>query len=219
MEHGWSMRHIERLIVTSEAFRMSSSSAGAPEKNRTIDPDNKYLWHMNAVRMESQVVRDSALALAGVLDLTRGGPSIDAAQADTSVRRSLYFTRSANDHVKFLGVFDDAEISECYRRQESIVPQQALALSNSRLVLDVARKLAARLQEMHRECNDSQFIDLAWTTILATAPTPAEHAECERALIELRATLEAKQQPEAPQRARADLVHALLNHNDFITIR
>jgi hypothetical protein len=57
-----------------------------------------------------------------------------------------------------------------------------------------------------------------WTTILATTPTPAEHAECERALIELRATLEAKQQPR-PRSVPAPIWFTPGQPRDFITIR
>jgi hypothetical protein len=62
MEHGWSMKHLHKLMVTSNVYRMSSSFAGAPAANRQADGDNHFLWHMNSGRMESQVVRDSLAA-------------------------------------------------------------------------------------------------------------------------------------------------------------
>src|SRR5438552_18993205 len=102
MDHGCSMRRLHRLIVISHAYRMTSSTAGAPEKNRAIDSENKFYWRMNPLRMEAQVVRDSVLHLAGVLDLKRGGPSVPIEQTDTSRRRSLYFTHSQADQTKFL---------------------------------------------------------------------------------------------------------------------
>ena len=52
---------------------------------------------MNPARMESQVVRDSLLHLAGELDLRLGGPSIPPPQQEASQRRSLYFFHSAID--------------------------------------------------------------------------------------------------------------------------
>ena len=69
-----------------------------------------------------------------------------ADQAD-STRRSLYFFHSNNDRNLFLTTFDDASVKECYRRDQSIVPQQALALTNSRLVHDAARPIAKRLSQ------------------------------------------------------------------------
>src|SRR5262249_33147155 len=55
MENGWSMKHLHRLIVTSDAYRIASSTVGADPKNRKLDPENRLYWRMNAVRMEAQV--------------------------------------------------------------------------------------------------------------------------------------------------------------------
>jgi hypothetical protein len=219
MDKGWSMKHLHRLIVTSNAYRMTSSSAGAPAANRTADAENRYYWHMNSTRMEAEVVRDSLLYLAGELDTTMGGPSVDPAREELSRRRSLYFVHSHNDHHKFLSTFDDANVLECYRRTESIVPQQALALSNSKFALTMAAKINARLHEQLGNVSDAVFVRAAFEMILASPPTAAEQRECEQALAQLTALLKHTQQPDAVRRARGDLIQALLNHNDFITVR
>ena len=101
IEHGWSMKHMHRLIVTSNAYRMSSSAAGAAPTTLARDAENHFYWRMQPVRMEAQVVRDSLLHLAGELDPTLGGPSIPVAD-EASRRRSLYFVHSHNEHQKFL---------------------------------------------------------------------------------------------------------------------
>ena len=93
--------------------------------------------------MESQVIRDSLLKSAGLLDERMGGPSLEADKPHP--RRSLYFRHSRDDQERFLGLFDDASILECYRRSESIIPQQALALSNSQLSMDAAMGIAHHL--------------------------------------------------------------------------
>ena len=62
------------------------------------------------------------------------------AEQDASRRRALYFFHSHNEHNKLLGIFDDANVLECYRRTESIVPQQALALWNSKFAHDDGRE-------------------------------------------------------------------------------
>lgn len=219
MDNGWSMKHLHKLIVTSNTYRMSSSLAGAPLANRDADRDNRYLWHMNAGRMESQVVRDSLLYLAGELDATVGGPSVATAQQDASRRRSLYFFHSAIERNRFLTTFDEADPLECYRRRESIIPQQALALANSRLALDMANKIADRLSEQVGDMEDRSFAQMAFTILLAAAPTDAEASACITAMNQWRA-LYAKQPPsETTRRVRSHLVHALLNHNDFLMIR
>jgi len=218
-EHQWSMKHLHRLLVTSDAYRMQSSSATASAANLAADPENRYYWRMNPVRMEAEVVRDSLLHLAGELDRTQGGPPLDAENAVQSRRRSLYLVHSHNDHHKFLLLFDGANVLECYRRAESIVPQQALALSNSKMALQAAARIAARLNEQPGTEPDDGFIRAAFETILGCQAGPEEEVACRQALARWRAILATGPKPGAPQRARADLVQALVNHNDFITVR
>jgi hypothetical protein len=218
MDHGWSMKHLHRLMVTSDAYRLTSSSAGSADANRTADAANRYYWRMNPVRMDAEVLRDSLLHLAGELDTTMGGPSIPTTD-DKTRRRSLYFVHSHNDQQRFLSMFDNASVLECYRRQESIVPQQALGLSNSKLALTMAAKINARLHERLGTVSDADFVRAAFETVLASTPTAEEQAECEKALHELTEVLKKSAQGDPARRARGDLVHALLNHNDFITVR
>lgn len=206
MESGWSLKHLHRLMVLSETYRLTSSSAG-----HAGDPENRYYGRMNSTRMDAQVLRDSLLSLAGELDPKLGGPSIPV-NAETR-RRSLYYVHSHNDQQKFLAIFDDSSVLECYRRAESIVPQQALALANSKFALTMAEKINARLAAVP----DADFVRAAFETILATTPTDAERKECEAALVELRTLL--KGAHDAAKRARGDLIQALLNHNDFIAVR
>jgi hypothetical protein len=217
MEHGWSLKHLHRLLVTSDAYRMTSSSAGASSAG--ADSENRWYWRMNPVRMEAQVVRDSLLQLAGELDQTIGGPPIDPIGQEASRRRSMYFVHSHNDHHHFLSMFDDASVLECYRRTESIVPQQALALSNSGFSLTEAAKITARLHEELGSVSEAEFVRAAFELILASSPTPGEQAECEQALRDLTELLRRAGAADAERKARADLVGALLNHNDFITVR
>src|SRR5205807_10568190 len=73
VEHGWSMKHLHRLIMTSRAYQMSSRATN--EKAIAIDPGNALLWRQNMRRLEAEAVRDSILAVSGKLNLTPGGPS------------------------------------------------------------------------------------------------------------------------------------------------
>ena len=184
MESGWSMKHLHRLLVTSKTYRLSSSAAGAVPADRVSDPENRWYWRMNPLRMEAEVIRDSLLYLAGDLELTGGGPPLPVNAL--SRRRSLYFVHSHNDHQKFLAMFDNASVLECYRRAESIVPQQALALENSGLALAAAEKVALRLSEQLGKASDAAFIRAAFETVLGSPPTAAEQAACERALKEMK---------------------------------
>jgi len=219
MENNWSMKHLHQLIVTSRAYQLDSSLLRADKSTRQADPDNDYYWRRKPVRMESQVVRDSLLHLAGILDPKIGGPTVDPKSDDTVFRRSLYFTHSRDDRAKFLTMFDDADILRCYRRKESIVPQQALALANSKLALSMSRKLATAIDAEIGQASDEQFVGAAFETVLLVQPTSAELTACLDAMQQTRNTLEASDQATRDVRARQNLVHALLNHNDFVTIR
>ena len=279
---GWSMKSLHRQLVTSDAFRLSSAPAG--DANR-LDPDNKTYWRMNARRMEAELVRDSTLAVAGNLDRRFSGPDLDPNLGLSLGRRSLYFRTSKEKRMTFLALFDSANVSECYRRTESVAPQQALALVNSGLTLSQSRSLAAQLTRAAAEsttagtttapaatptaatttptptaatttptptaaatpaanaaatnaaadpATDHRFIELGFARILGRSPTAAELDECQRfvdaqtrrladakLLTSFAGATDAAQKPAAHprQRARENLVLALFNHNDFLTIR
>ncbi len=223
VEQGWSMKHIHRLIVESATYRMSSA-AGGTEVSLVRDPDNVHLWRWAPVRLESQAVRDAILALAGTLDPAMGGPPVPQAQQAESRRRSLYFFHSNNERNLFLTMFDEALVKECYRREQSIVPQQALALTNSHLVLDAAPRIADRLTERltadgQAADDDSAFLRLAFEVLLGAEPSGAEIAASLQALSTWKALPDAGQGDAAVRFARSNLVWVLLNHNDFVTVR
>jgi mono/diheme cytochrome c family protein len=211
MDSGWSMKHLHSLIVSSSAYRMSSSLAGA-ELAETKDPENHYWWRRVPLRIESQVVRDALLSLAGTLDATMYGPTIPESAQATSTRRSIYFFHSNNERNLFLTTFDEALVKDCYRRDQSIVPQQALALSNSQLVLDAAEQIAKQLTVT--SADDATFIRNAFRVTVGFEPSQAEVEATEMALQSWRA-LPAKE----IDNPLAKLVWALINHNDFVTLR
>lgn len=211
MDSGWDMKHLHRIIVTSAAYRMSSSRAGG-ENNAAADPDNRYWWRRVPIRLESQLVRDSILAHAGMLDLTMSGPSVPRTQQDASTRRSVYFFHSNNERNQFLKTFDEALVTECYRREQSIVPQQALALTNSRLVLDTTPQIAKRLSPGNAD--DSTFIRKSFAVLLGIKAGDEEVAAGNKALEAWRTFGN-----ESAEHARANLVWALINHNDYVTLR
>jgi hypothetical protein len=220
IESGWSMKHLHRLIVGSATYRLASSEADAALAK---DPENRQLWRRTPIRLESQVVRDAILALAGTLDAAMGGPPVPASAQASSTRRSLYFFHSNNERNAFLTTFDEALVKECYRREQSIVPQQALALTNSRLVLDAARPIAERLTRRLASAggpdDDAAFARSAFLVLLGVEPGEAEVAAMVRALGVWERLPEAKQDRDASLWARANLVWTLLNHNDFVTLR
>ena len=217
IESGWNMKHIHRLIVSSEAYRMSSS-VREREKELALDPENRGWWRRTPIRLESQVVRDTILAISGTLDETRFGPSVMPDQQTNSMRRSLYFFHSNNDRNLFLTTFDEALVKECYRREQSIVPQQALALTNSQIVLDSSMKIAERISGSAERnssfVDDESFVRRAFQLVLGMSPSESELRASLKSLELWRSIPEAKQGEE-----RSYLIWTLLNHNDFVTLR
>lgn len=236
MEHQWSMKHIHRLIVTSRAYRMQSGGGAQAAANVAIDPDNRLLWRMNPRRLEGEAVRDATLFVAGNLDLTPGGPDIDHQLESQSPRRSLYLRHAFEKQAKFLELFDGPSVNECYRRSESVAPQQALAMENGELGLEQSRRLAAQLSTDPGggPAPDDVFLKLAFEQTLGREPSASELTECLAFLKSQADTLRAKEtltpfkgggqaaveaSADPVERARENLVHVLYNHNDFVTIR
>ncbi|HEX8200989.1 MAG TPA: DUF1553 domain-containing protein [Isosphaeraceae bacterium] len=237
LERGWSMKALHRPIVTSAAHRLRSSGRGPDDPNRAIDPGNVFLWRMNPRRMEAELVRDNVLHASGGLDARMGGPELDPNAGLTSGRRSLYFRHAPEKQVTFLKLFDAATVNACYRRDETIVPQQALALVNSPLALAqarlLARRLTAELGDEPSPAADAAFVTAAFARVLGRPPTAEERAACADYLgTQARRLADPGQltaftgpaNPIAPAaepglRAREDLVLVLFNHDDFVTIR
>ena len=229
MEQNWSMKAMHRLLVTSNTYQMQSGGGDPKDQNLAIDPDNRYLWRMNSRRMEAEVVRDSMLYVSGQLDLTMGGPEIDETKGQESRRRSLYFRQTPDTQMVFLQVFDAANPLECYERGETVSPQQALALANSKLSFTVASLLA---RQLGGEATPAPiFVAKVFEAVLERPPAAEElglslkflEREEERFRDPENQTAwkngPASEVKSPTLRAREDLVHALLNHNDFVTIR
>jgi hypothetical protein len=83
----------------------------------------------------------------------------------------------------------------------------------------MAAKIGERLRHQLGDVSDAVFVRAAFELVLCCTPTAAEQAECERALREWVELLSNQGVPDARRRARNDLVGALINHNDFITVR
>ena len=226
--NGWKTKHLHRLIVTSRAYRMQSNGAAAPAA--MIDADNVYLWRFPTNRLEAEAVRDGLLAVAGELDATLGGPEIPQDKAQTSRRRSLYVAHHGEARAEFLDIFDAANACDAYRRTTSVLPQQALALTNSDLAQRLSRLLAGKLAAAAKA--DDAFIRTTFDQVLCRPPREAEAAASTKFLVRQRELFEASaaewkaapKQPGGPsadpaQRARENLVLALFNHTDFVTVR
>ncbi len=227
----WRMKHLHRLIVTSATYRLSSRAGRNEHPNAAVDLDNVFWWRFDRRRLEAETVRDSMLSVSRQLDDTLGGPDIDPKKQATNHRRSLYFTvyPEAGGMMRFMTMFDAPDPCACYRRTESIVPQQALAMSNSTLALEAAKRVAGQISntavgkiETEDAASDSSpgssFITAAFEHVLTRSPTVEEVSACRAFLTRQKTLYAATSIADPDSRSRVSLLRVLLNHNDFVTV-
>ena len=162
---GQSIKQLHKLILTSAAYRQSSSvQREVAEKASALDADNRLLWRQNRRKLEAEAVRDSVLLVAGKLDFTMGGPSfqdfviekpehsphyqyhLHDPEDPRSHRRSIYRFVVRSQQQPFMTVLDCADPSmQVARRNESVSPLQALTLMNNAMMISMSRHFAARL--------------------------------------------------------------------------
>ena len=207
MESGWDLRHIERLIVSSQAYqRASTSSAELLAK----DPENRWLARGPRLRLAAPFIRDQALAVSGLLVNKLGGPSVKpyqpeglwqelaggagykADKGEGLYRRSLYTYWKRTIAPPSMINFDAATREVCsVRESRTNTPLQALNLMNDVAYLEAARKLAERV--LHEGGpTDQDRLDFAVMTVLARPSKTEEVATLQTALRRFRARYEAK---------------------------
>ncbi len=194
MDHGWSLKNIHRLIVTSATYRQGSRVAPELYEN---DPYNRLLARGPRYRVDAEIVRDIALAASGLLNPKVGGPSVNPpapeflfvppasygpkpwkeSAGEDRYRRALYTFRYRSVPYPMLQIFDapNGDMS-CVRRVRSNTPLQALTTLNEPLFLETARALAAHaLVEGGK--TDRQRLSYAFRRCLAREPTSVEVVE------------------------------------------
>jgi hypothetical protein len=173
-EGRWSLRWLHREIVSSRTWRQSS---GLRDDLTAIDPDNRLLARANRRRLEWEAWRDSLLTAAGTLDLSRrGGPGIDPLAIEGMNRRSLYGWLDRQDVPGMLRAFDVASPDTAVlARRPTTTPQQSLALLNAPLVVEAARRVAARIErEAGDAADDTTRVERLWRAVLSRDPSDDE---------------------------------------------
>ena len=204
MDSGWDVKHLHRLIAHSATYRQTSDVT--PEVLEA-DPNNRLLARGPRFRADAEVVRDSALAAAGLLTREVGGPSVmppsplflyeppasygpkvwDTDEGPGRYRRALYTFLYRSVPYPALEVFDaPTGAAACVRRTRSNTPLQALTTLNEPLYVEAAAALADLV--VSTEPTDPARLSLAYRRVLSREPTPAERA----VLLDLLADAEKK---------------------------
>ncbi|RZO74208.1 MAG: DUF1553 domain-containing protein [Limisphaerales bacterium] len=191
IESGWDMKHIHRLIVTSAAFKQSSTiSPQALE----IDPENSFLSHGPRYRLDAEVLRDSALFISGLLVEKMGGKGVKPYQpsglwkavaypssttanykrdkGDALYRRSIYTFVKRTSPPPSMSTFDAPNREACtVKRERTNTPLQALTMMNDIQYVEAARCFAERVVEQSLPKTEQR---LNYAMRLATGRTLAE---------------------------------------------
>jgi hypothetical protein len=170
VEHHWSAKQLDRLVLTSATYRQSSSATPEQaELGAHVDPENRLIWRQNLRRLDADQLRDTLLAITGELDPTAGGPSVETSKP----RRTIYTKWLRNSRDPLLAVFDppDTYISTP-QRNATTTPLQSLAMINGPYVLQRARALADRIQK--RNLSDPDLLTQAYRLVYSRDPRPGE---------------------------------------------
>jgi hypothetical protein len=191
--HGWSLKHLHRIMVLSEGYRQSSRPSA---EARTRDPDNRLFSRMNRQRLEGEAIRDATLAAAGTLNPRRGGPFVrvplepevyafifteDEPDGLWPVtpdprehnRRSIYLCAKRNVRQPMLEAFDQPDmVASCPSRAVSTFAPQALILLNGPFMQAQSKAFAVRL--LHEATDPGAQVERAYRLTLSRSPKPAE---------------------------------------------
>jgi mono/diheme cytochrome c family protein len=190
---GWSLKKLHRTLVTSATYRQSSM---ARKDLQEIDPLNLWLARQNRIRLDAEIIRDSALASSNLLDPTLGGPPVFPPQPEgvfaftqaakpwvtstggSRFRRALYtqFYRSAQHPLT--STFDAPNFSTtCTRRLSSNTPLQALMTANDEAFMEMAQAAAQNLWKRlpgGASAEDAARIRLGFLSFLSRPPSQKE---------------------------------------------
>ena len=197
-DSGWDVKHMVRLLVTSATYRQVSTASPAL---LATDPDNREYARQSRFRFDAELVRDQALAVAGLLSPRVGGPSVKPYQPDrywenlnfptrdyvtdhgeAQYRRGLYVWWQRTFLHPSLLAFDAPSREECAAdRNRSNLPQQALVLLNDPTYVEAARCFAARVVA-DGGTTTGERLHWAWARALQRTPRAEERREITRLL-------------------------------------
>ncbi|MEX1230594.1 MAG: PSD1 and planctomycete cytochrome C domain-containing protein [Planctomycetaceae bacterium] len=185
---GWNVKQMQKLMVMSAAYRQSSTYRADAA---AIDPYNRWLARQNRFRLTAEEIRDTALAVSGLLNDEVGGPSVypyqpegfyagkgrwswATSQGDDLYRRGLYtFWRRTTTFPTF-AIFDAPTRETCtVDRPRTNTPLQALVTLNDPTFVEAARVFGERILRTAADTPEAK-LKFAFRTALTRAPDEQE---------------------------------------------
>jgi len=240
---GWSTKSMHRMILLSNTYQQASSNPAAG-----LEPATRWFARYPRHRLEGEAIRDSILAVSGSLNPKMGGPSVfpelpgglnprggwkttpDAAERN---RRSVYVFVRRNLRYPMFEAFDMPDTHEsCARRSTTTTAPQALALLNSKQVLEAAQAFAGRVLEQAGTSRKAQ-VEAAYRLAFSRPPDAAERDTALTFLATHKPILDervAANQPlalpaaipggmdQAEAATLVDFCHMLVNSNEFVYV-
>ena len=231
--------------MNSSTYKMSSHYDAEASRQ---DPENKLLWRFPVRRLEAESIRDSVLAVSGMLDREMGGSMLHVKNREflfdhtskdntdySSLRRSVYLPVIRNNLYDFFQLFDfnDASVINGNRETTTVAPQ-ALFMMNSPLVEEASRQLAQRLEDFP----EKQQITQLYKRALGRLPSKTELSTARRYLKQFLVTpvVSVSLKTESGEEAEVNedklkepmtlelqalklLCHSILASNEFIYIK
>jgi hypothetical protein len=231
---GWKLKPLHRMMVLSAAYRQDNTPN---PKAAALDLENRMLWRMAPRRVESEIFRDSMMAVAGSLNTAMYGPSVrvpipaEAMQArnvkdpypinlkDTpeTRRRTVYVFHKRVVQVPLLQAFDGPDAAaSCGERNVTTVAPQALAVLNEPFVRNRAGEFARRLM---KQPDTAGRVKRGYALALGRQPSNKELAASTRFIEVQKADRSARGKgTDAELLALTDFAHVLFGLNEFMYI-
>ena len=217
MESGWDTRRLLKLLVSSAAYRQT---ARVTPELAAADPDNRWLSRGPRVRLSSEMVRDQALAVSGLLSPKMYGPPVKPPQPSMGLsaafgsstdwqtstgedryRRAIYTTWRRSNPYPSMATFDAPNREVCtLRRNRTNTPLQALVTLNDPVYIEAAQAMARRI--LQQPGADRERLAWAFEQALLRPPAQSELAALEELLADARNTATAD--PEAAMKLATD---------------
>ena len=189
-ESGWRLKALHRRIMTSRAYRQSSTFRTDAAK---VDGNARMLWRFPPRRLSAEEIRDTVLHVAGKLDTRMGGPGFRLYRfmqdnvctyvpleehGPETYRRAVYHQNARASVVDLMTDFDQPDCAfSAPRRAQTTTPLQALTMLNHRFTLDMARFMAERLRVEAGDDPTAQ-VERAYRLCYARSPTKEEMRLC-----------------------------------------